>query len=221
MKNGSVVDTVRIADVTPDEVLAMIILGRKPPRRLTMSARGMVWRRRSPAAFAAAPRCCCRRDRRPRGCRALDGDWELHGRRRRGALDCDGSGCPRAVHRRRRETARSSHCNRTAAARCVDGARNARGWSSRARCLPRRPGWRRADVDSSCCASARRCWMRGGRLPPERANERWAFQAATSGPPPSRRPGSTATRGSTLASRHLHRPRLPGVPGAAVTDNGV
>ena len=30
MKNGSVVDTVRIADVTPDEVLAMIILGQKP-----------------------------------------------------------------------------------------------------------------------------------------------------------------------------------------------
>jgi D-xylose transport system ATP-binding protein len=29
MKNGAVVDTVRIADVTPDEVLGMIILGRK------------------------------------------------------------------------------------------------------------------------------------------------------------------------------------------------
>ena len=30
MKNGSVVDTVRVADVTPDEVLGMIILGQKP-----------------------------------------------------------------------------------------------------------------------------------------------------------------------------------------------
>ena len=30
MKNGAVVDTVKIADVTPEEVLGMIILGRKP-----------------------------------------------------------------------------------------------------------------------------------------------------------------------------------------------
>ena len=30
MKNGAVVDTVRVADVTPEEVLGMIILGQKP-----------------------------------------------------------------------------------------------------------------------------------------------------------------------------------------------
>jgi D-xylose transport system ATP-binding protein len=34
MKNGQVVDTVRIADVTQDDVLGMIILGQKPKPRL-------------------------------------------------------------------------------------------------------------------------------------------------------------------------------------------
>jgi D-xylose transport system ATP-binding protein len=33
MKNGAVVDTVRVADVTREDVLAMIILGEKPARR--------------------------------------------------------------------------------------------------------------------------------------------------------------------------------------------
>ena len=52
----------------------------------------------------------------------------------------------------------------------------------------------------------------------ERANERWAFQGGNGGPPPSRRPGSTATRGPRSPSAPIDRGRQE-FPWGSCTDN--
>ena len=159
MKNGSV-DTVRIADVTPDEVLAMIIPGRNPREGLSdASARGGR-HRRSPAASPPRPRCRTSSTRpTPRAAEPLStatgSTWSAAAWPR---WTGDGSGLPSLFIAGGANRSKFYRNRSGAAARCAWWP-NARAWSSRARWgPPRRSTWMATGSStSSCCASARRC----------------------------------------------------------------